>query len=231
MSPGPRTFLVAGVTAVLASFALVRQPPLAPTGGALPPTAPPPAHTRLPAEQPRLVAPSSAPEAALLRAGRFDELLRLAVASPDEPAARDALETCVRLAPPRLLAEHALGLPAGPLREDLLLRSFARWAVDDPAALGEWALGRDTDAAVLDHALARVVEHSDSLHRPVSAAIEIARLIRDPDLRLRALRAALREWAADDAGSALRFAESAPGLTTPERFELLDLLAPPLPEI
>ena len=165
----------------------------------------------------------------LLRAGRFDELL-VRLADLPEGTERDQwIETCARLGPPELLAEHALQLP-GASGERILSIALQRWAHDDPAKLGEWAARRLSEAPALDAALAGIVESTDALHRPTSTALELARLIRDPALRCHAIRAALREWAASDPGAALRFAETDSAIPSEQRAGLLDLFTPAIPE-
>ena len=229
---------------VLVSLALVRQPPLASRGGALPKITLSSAAFPLPPPERTSVAAGDSALDALLRAGRFEELL-VRLADLPEGTARDQwIETCARLAPPELLAEHALRLP-GASGERILSVALQRWAHDDPAKLGEWAARRLPDAPALDAALAgivegnydvtsheigHIVESTDALHRPTATALELARLIRAPGLRCRAIRAALREWAASDPDAALRFAETDSAIPSDQRAGLLDLFTPAIPE-
>ena len=214
---------------VLVSLALVRQPPLASRGGALPKITLSSAAFPLPPPERTSVAAGDSALDALLRAGRFEELL-VRLADLPEGTARDQwIETCVRLAPPELLAEHALRLP-GASGERILSVALQRWAHDDPAKLGEWAARRLPDAPALDAALAGIVESTDALHRPTATALELARLIRAPGLRCRAIRAALREWAASDPDAALRFAETDSAIPSDQRAGILDLFTPAIPE-
>ena len=214
---------------VLVSLALVRQPPLASRGGALPKITLSSAAFPLPPPERTSVAAGDSALDALLRAGRFEELL-VRLADLPEGTARDQwIETCARLAPPELLAEHALRLP-GASGERILSVALQRWAHDDPAKLGEWAARRLPDAPALDAALADIVESTDALHRPTATALELARLIRAPGLRCRAIRAALREWAASDPDAALRFAETDSAIPSDQRAGLLDLFTPAIPE-
>ncbi len=226
----PRSYGIAGLIVLLASLALFRQPPPAHPGGALPATIRPPSSPHPNSVGPGLTEAGQPTLTDALHEGRFEEILHRATVHPD-PATRERwLDTCARLAPPSLVAGHALRLPAGPLRERILAQAIERWAIDDPAALGEWATRNLPGAAALDLALVQVVERTDPLLRTTDDALALSRLVRDASLRSRALRAVIREWAAADLEAALRFAETEPGLSAPERADLLGLLLPPVTE-
>lgn len=227
-----RPILVAGVIAVIASFAFVRPKPDSrlgetPSRTALAPQNPIPASPHAGASLP---ADAGSACAELLRSGRFGELLRRASVIADPTARRRWLDACERLAPPPLLAEHALTLTENADRDLLLSSAIERWVLADPASLAEWAAGHLADSAELDLALARIVEHTDTLQRPTATALAWTALIHDPALRVRALGAVVREWAATDAEAALRFAETTPGLSPAERASLLVLFVPPVAE-
>ena len=140
------------------------------------------------------------------------------------------LDACERLAPPPLLAKHALTLADNADRDRLLRSAIERWVLVDPAAFGEWVSVHLSDNAELDAALAHIIEHTDTIQRPTAAAVAWAGLIHDPALRVRALDAVVREWAATDAEAAIRFAETAPDLSAAQRAALLARLAPPVAE-
>jgi hypothetical protein len=181
------------------------------------------------------LAPSALPAeetacATLLRDGRFAELLVHADALEDADARTRWLAACSRLALPRLLAEHAIRMPASAERDALLAVALERWALDAPAALGEWAATHADNDRIVDGALAQIVEHTDALSRPTADALAWTRLIHDPALRLRALQAVVREWAARDPDAALHFAETAPELAHEQRATLLATLLPAIPE-
>jgi hypothetical protein len=175
-------------------------------------------------------APTEDELSALLRSGRFDELVRRAPGLADAEARERWLSTCVRLAPASLVASPVHSLPAGPLRERLLGEVMEHWVLADPVSFGEWAIAHLADSRELDFALARITAHTDRVHRPTSTALAWAGLIRDPELRFRALSAVVREWVDSDPDAALRYTESSAGLSAEERSRLLRLCTPPLSE-
>jgi hypothetical protein len=202
------------------ALAAMAAPPLAP--------APlPPVHSVPPSPEPPVGDPACRE---LFRSGRFADLLRRASNLNDDAEQTRWLDACARLAPPRLVAEHALLLSPGPLRESLLETALARWALDAPVELGEWASAHLDDGRSLDFTLARIIEHTDALHRPIPSVLAWVRLVRDSGLRFHALRAVVREWADSDPDAALRFAETTPDLSADERIELLALFVPTVTE-
>lgn len=235
MSVHLRPFLAAGAIAVAILLARNWPRPSLRTEAAQPALAVSPL---APASRTQVFSGSPSPEPPagdpacieLFRSGRFSDLLRRVSDLGDEAEQARWLDACARLAPPRLLAEHALRLPSGPLRESLLETALARWALDAPVELGEWASTHLEDGRSLDFTLARIIEHTDSLHRPTSSVLAWVRLVRDPALRFRALQAVVREWAGSDPDAALRFAETTPDLSADERIELLALFVPPVTE-
>jgi hypothetical protein len=227
----------AGVIVAFAAIALVRETPLAPPDEAFPSAVPALASLPRPVvfQVPALtaatfVSPSEHELSALLREGRFDALLRHGVALADAGARERWLGACARLAPPPVLAAHAIRLSPGPERERLLAAAVDRWTLDDPAAVGEWAARHLATVPELDLALTRIVESTDILHRPTATALAWADELSDPRLRLRALRQVVREWAAQDAAAALRFAESTDAVDAGGRRELLAALRVPVAE-
>lgn len=165
----------------------------------------------------------------LLRTGDFRALLALASSLPDSDLRSRWISACAELAPGPTLARFAVSLHPGSERDHLMARATERWLLVDPAALSEWASAHLDDDAELDRVLARLVEGTDELHRPSARALAWSGLIRDPVLRLAALRAVLREWSADDADAALRHVRTSAALSDPERLALLaQLAAPPL---
>lgn len=235
MSVRLRPLLAAGAIALVILLAHDGSPPSPRTG------AQPPAKAATPlAPASRTPAPCRSPvptptvgEAEcreLFNAGRFADLLLRASDLGDETEQARWLDACARLAPPPLLAEHALRLPLGPTRTSLLDEAFKRWVLDSPIAFGRWAVEHLADDHSLDSSLARIIEHTDTVHRPTSAALAWVGLIHDPALRSRALEAVVREWAGTDPAAALRFAETAPNLSPDERVGLLALFVPPVTE-
>lgn len=183
-----------------------------------------------PVAAPISAAPTEAELSALLRSGRFDELVRRVPELGDAEARERWLSTCVRLAPAHLVAAPVHSLPAGPLRERLLGEVMEHWVLADPVSFGEWAVAHLADSRELDSALARIASHTDRVQRPTSTALAWAGLIRDPALRFGALSAVVSEWAGYDPAAALRYAESSPGLSADERARLFRLCMPPLSE-
>lgn len=235
MSVRLRPLLAVGAIALVILLAQDGSPPSPRTG------AHPPARAVTPlAPASRTPAPSASPAptppggeagcSELFSAGRFADLLLRASDLSNEVEQKRWLDACARLAPPPLLAEHALRLPPGPTRAALLDDAFKRWVLDSPIEFGRWAVEHLADDHTLDSALARIIEHTDTVHRPTSAALAWVGLIHDPALRSRALEAVVREWAGTDPTAALRFAETAPDLSPDERIGLLALFVPPVTE-
>lgn len=230
-----RLLSAAGAIVIVALLALSRLRPYARPEMALPATTARPVApvSRIP---PTPFVRSLAPElgeaerAALLRNGRFEELLGSTLDLDNEAEQARWLAACAQLAPPRLLAEHALQMPDGEPRDALLAIALERWVIDSPVESSRWAAAHLEDDEALDFALARFVEHTDAVQRPVASALALTGLIRDSALHLRALRAVVREWAGSDPAAALRFAETTPGLSQDERTALLALFVPPVTE-
>lgn len=150
---------------------------------------------------------------ALLRAGDVEAALALAATLPDTADRAHWTLAALRLAPPELLAAHALARAAGPARTALLDEALARWTLRDPAATAEWIARHLIDAAEFDRAIALLVQRTDTVHRSTATALEMAENLADPDLRLNALAQVAKEWSEQNPSAALHYVLTSPDLS------------------
>ena len=90
-------------------------------------------------------------------------------------------------------------------RETMLCEIVSRWALQDPAALSQWAALDDMPDAVRDMAARRLVHDGDALNRSPEVAGVWAESIVDPGSRATAIETAAREWSAIDREAAREF--------------------------
>jgi hypothetical protein len=124
---------------------------------------------------------------------------------------------------PSTLAAFAAQLPPGSERGYALGQAIDRWSQQDAAAMSAWVAHLPPSAERDRGALAMVIQ-ADGANRDARSAVAWAESIGDSVLRLAALAAAVREWAAGDPVATRGYVTSASSLSAEEREWLLSQL-------
>jgi len=114
-------------------------------------------------------------------------------------------------------------------RETLLCEIVSRWALQDPAALSQWAGLAEMPDAVRDVAARRLVYDGDALNRSPEVAGAWAESIGDPGLRTAAIETAAREWGATDREAAREFVRRSSRLDATTKDSILTSLTEETP--
>jgi hypothetical protein len=109
-------------------------------------------------------------------------------------------------------------------RETMLCEIVSRWALQDPAALSQWATLKEMPDAVRDAAASRLVHDGDALNRSPEVAGAWAESITDAGSRATAIETAAREWSAKDREAAREFVRRSPRLDPTTRASILTSL-------
>jgi hypothetical protein len=109
-------------------------------------------------------------------------------------------------------------------RETMLCEIVSRWALQDPAALSQWATLKEMPDAVRDAAASRLVHDGDALNRSPEVAGAWAESITDAASRATAIETAAREWGATDREAAREFVRRSSRLDATTRASILTSL-------
>ena len=120
-------------------------------------------------------------------------------------------------------ADFAAQLPAGQVRQAALRQAIGNWIMTDPVAASTWITQfpphEDFDQAVASVATMHYLEDGH-----VDVALSWAGIIVNDSLRTAALNEIVSTWATRDRTAALKYAQSAPGLSTEARDQLVHQL-------
>jgi len=109
----------------------------------------------------------------------------------------------------RAVAEHAMQLPAGADRRQMLAEALPLWVERDPHGAAEWIAQADRPADV-DAGVEAMANLQSLITQQPTLALELAASISDPARRRETQRNVFRQWAQNDRAAAQRFAASAP---------------------
>jgi hypothetical protein len=127
------------------------------------------------------------------------------------------------------LAGLAATLPGAADRETMLCEIVSRWALQDPAALSQWAALDDMPEAVRDVVARCLVHDGDALNRSPEVAGAWAESIVDPDSRATAIETAAHEWSAIDREAAREFVRRSSRLDAATKDSILTSLTAETP--
>jgi hypothetical protein len=120
-------------------------------------------------------------------------------------------------------ADFAEQLPAGQVRQTALRQAIGNWIMTDPVAASTW-INQFPPSEDFDQAVASVATMHDLVEEHVDVALSWAGTIVNDSLRSQALNQIISTWALQDRAAALKYAQTAPGLSPDARDQLTQQL-------